>query len=610
MGQERPTTLGPPRLDPHDIAVDEVSGTHNPGPNAKRAAVLDFLVWRGVRAEPRSATGAGRFQSTIDEALMANQLDNGSGKTRRGTGPRRTILAQTSNRFAQVGFGSTISCIGTEVACSACVPLRPALTLLVLTVSTGAALAGCGTTTRDSGSVCGAAGQRSPCVCPGGPDGTQACRENGAWSDCDCSSPFVETDGGELHTGGGTGGNGTTQLVGGGGAIAIGSTGGVGGGTSAGGSIGDAGRPAIGDNCIPGTAQRCLCEDGSIGRMTCSISFILLACMDCAAAPSNQTRDCLPGSVSPCLCDDNATIGTSTCTYNGIRGICTGCDAGTGSATGSGGATGAGGAMPAEGGMGGEAGFEEGSAGKSGFAGAAGGSGSPNGSGGAGGGGASGTCWLPLDPGTCEGSISRWGFDPVMGCVPFTWGGCDGNANNFASEDECRAECECEVPNLSWADCACVSDDDCAVGMCFDGQCPAAGYNRQADWGLQECDAAGRCPNDLVCDRSFGWGSVVGRCVECVTDADCPTQNCLGGTCLEPPVPCDLSSTDLPNGCLCASRDDCNGGVCTAVLTTLSSAACEEVTTGICVLVPPLGCSCSYVDFAGEFAIGCYESLP
>jgi len=149
---------------------------------------------------------------------------------------------------------------------------------------------------------------------------------------------------------GGTGGSVRDPLVGVGGAvigiggvIPIPSIGGSG-NTAVGGAMGEAGQPAMGDECVPGTAQRCQCEDGSIGFMLCLISYTLSDCTGCGEPIPPPTHDCLPGSVSPCLCDDNSTIGTSTCTYNGIRGVCTGCEAGVGGTTvGVGGATGVGG---------------------------------------------------------------------------------------------------------------------------------------------------------------------------------------------------------------------------------------------------------------------------
>uniref|UniRef100_L7LTN2 Putative pentalaris n=1 Tax=Rhipicephalus pulchellus TaxID=72859 RepID=L7LTN2_RHIPC len=60
-----------------------------------------------------------------------------------------------------------------------------------------------------------------------------------------------------------------------------------------------------------------------------------------------------------------------------------------------------------------------------------------------------GVCKLPLQEGNCNSKIPRYFFNVTSGiCDVFTYTGCGGNENNFASHEECLAECEdpCRLP--------------------------------------------------------------------------------------------------------------------------------------------------------------------
>lgn len=51
-------------------------------------------------------------------------------------------------------------------------------------------------------------------------------------------------------------------------------------------------------------------------------------------------------------------------------------------------------------------------------------------------------CELPADAGPCEAAMPRFFFDTATGsCQPFTYGGCDGNRNNFESLRACQSAC-------------------------------------------------------------------------------------------------------------------------------------------------------------------------
>ena len=51
-------------------------------------------------------------------------------------------------------------------------------------------------------------------------------------------------------------------------------------------------------------------------------------------------------------------------------------------------------------------------------------------------------CSLPSFAGPCQGRLTRYYFDTaLLTCVPFRYGGCKGNKNNFPTEDECMDTC-------------------------------------------------------------------------------------------------------------------------------------------------------------------------
>ncbi|EZA49891.1 hypothetical protein DMN91_012061 [Ooceraea biroi] len=51
-------------------------------------------------------------------------------------------------------------------------------------------------------------------------------------------------------------------------------------------------------------------------------------------------------------------------------------------------------------------------------------------------------CMEEADPGPCRGYFERWAFNPQKSmCVPFVYGGCRGNRNNFLTAEECDTTC-------------------------------------------------------------------------------------------------------------------------------------------------------------------------
>ena len=59
-------------------------------------------------------------------------------------------------------------------------------------------------------------------------------------------------------------------------------------------------------------------------------------------------------------------------------------------------------------------------------------------------------CTLPPEEGPCRDSIQRWHFDlATLKCMPFQYGGCVGNANNFKSMELCEVGCLMKSMNTS-----------------------------------------------------------------------------------------------------------------------------------------------------------------
>lgn len=56
--------------------------------------------------------------------------------------------------------------------------------------------------------------------------------------------------------------------------------------------------------------------------------------------------------------------------------------------------------------------------------------------------GGGGVCSLPLESGPCDAYVPSFGFSQPDGhCVPFVYGGCQGNDNRFSTLEACEAKC-------------------------------------------------------------------------------------------------------------------------------------------------------------------------
>lgn len=52
-------------------------------------------------------------------------------------------------------------------------------------------------------------------------------------------------------------------------------------------------------------------------------------------------------------------------------------------------------------------------------------------------------CYLKPDHGSCHASLTRYYFNKdTKSCETFTYGGCEGNSNNFEVEELCLLNCK------------------------------------------------------------------------------------------------------------------------------------------------------------------------
>ncbi|MGK4001558.1 BPTI/Kunitz domain-containing protein [Sorangium sp. So ce1036] len=167
-----------------------------------------------------------------------------------------------------------------------------------------------------------------------------------------------------------------------------------------------------------------------------------------------------------------------------------------------------------------------------------------------GGGGLPDACTLPMEVGPCDAAFPKYWHDASTGlCKPFTYGGCEGNANRFDSLEECQQACQGGAPDMD----ACEAPGECMLagpGCC--GSCDpvdarafvainrAVAGSYEASTGCGDV-ACGPCPEVTEAERTSQYFTATcerGQCVvldvrespltECTEDAECMLRNGLG----------------------------------------------------------------------------------
>ncbi|KAK6030489.1 Kunitz/Bovine pancreatic trypsin inhibitor domain protein [Ostertagia ostertagi] len=132
-------------------------------------------------------------------------------------------------------------------------------------------------------------------------------------------------------------------------------------------------------------------------------------------------------------------------------------------------------------------------------------------------------CKHDVDAGECNGVFQRFAFDTESGeCRPFTYGGCGGNGNNFATLAECRIKCQKVA--LSPGN---LCEHDIEVGECS-GVFVRFGYDKST--------------NDC---RQFTYGGCGGNGNNFATIQECRNV-CIKKVCNANPQ-CDLTRCQIVN---------------------------------------------------------------
>ncbi|WP_437908686.1 BPTI/Kunitz domain-containing protein [Sorangium sp. So ce327] len=159
-------------------------------------------------------------------------------------------------------------------------------------------------------------------------------------------------------------------------------------------------------------------------------------------------------------------------------------------------------------------------------------------------------CTLPQETGPCDAAIPSYWHDPATGeCVPFTYGGCEGNANRFESLAACLETCQGTTTDMD----ACAAPGDCVLAppRCCASCDPvdasafvALHRDAVADfWNASGCGdtQCERCPEVGEAESTSQYFAATcdsGSCVvvdvrespltECTKDADCALRDGVG----------------------------------------------------------------------------------
>ncbi|ULT92782.1 hypothetical protein L3Y34_010106 [Caenorhabditis briggsae] len=176
-------------------------------------------------------------------------------------------------------------------------------------------------------------------------------------------------------------------------------------------------------------------------------------------------------------------------------------------------------------------------------------------------------CSNYVDAGECNGVFERFAFDSeTQDCRVFTYGGCGGNGNNFATMNECRSRCVTAVKKPPVSTCeADIDVGECAgvfsrfafdksINACRSFTYGGCGGNANNFATLQEC--TNKCVNRPVCPEAPACDT--NRCQLVNDRSGCPFCSCPPVKQASPPGTITSSPRDTLPNCPALDRSACH----------------------------------------------------
>lgn len=192
---------------------------------------------------------------------------------------------------------------------------------------------------------------------------------------------------------------------------------------------------------------------------------------------------------------------------------------------------------------------------------------------------------------------------------------CDNKFYSYCPQINSPGNSTCQLFNntsgyqLSWPGESCVTDLNCAHGICQEDMCMGASFNQTCE-SDEDCNPGLYCGDDDICQFQYQIGeSGCSRDYECVNNAGCNLTSTDSGICLpylslntyDAVAPCSNTVNNLCSSGRCASNDTENfyciypksvemPKICSA------NSDCQSSVDPILNVTVQSTCSCSYSD--------------